>query len=97
VLHELATNASKYGAWSQPSGKVVIAWRVAAGVLTLDWTESGVAAPEPGRTGFGTTLVDTLVGTGLGGSIDRRFGEAGFSCRITLPLDRQPPDQDLRG
>jgi two-component sensor histidine kinase len=88
VLHELATNASKYGAWSRPAGKVVIAWRVAEGVLTLDWSETGAPAPVPERQGFGTKLVDTLVETGLGGTIDRRFGPAGFSCRISVPLDR---------
>lgn len=88
VMHELATNASKYGAWSRPSGKVLIGWRLAAGVLTVDWSETGAAAPASDHKGFGTTLLDTLVGTGLGGKIDRRFGDTGFRCRITLPLDR---------
>ena len=88
VLHELATNASKYGAWSRPTGKVAILWRATDSVLTLDWTETGAPAAVPERKGFGTTLVDTLVGTGLGGTIDRRFDETGFGCRISLPLDR---------
>jgi two-component sensor histidine kinase len=92
VLHELATNASKYGAWSRPTGKVLISWRRAEGVLTLEWSETGAAAAVPDRKGFGTTLVDTLVGTGMRGTIDRRFGEAGFGCRITLPLDGLAPD-----
>jgi two-component sensor histidine kinase len=91
VLHELATNASKYGAWSRPEGKVDIAWAAADGVLTLDWTETGALAAVPERQGFGTTLVDTLIGRGLGGTIERRFGEAGFSCRITVPLDHADP------
>ena len=91
VLHELATNAAKYGAWSQPAGKVVIVWRAADGTLTLDWSETGAPAPEPERQGFGTKLVDTLVEAGLGGTIDRRFGPSGFGCRITVPLDRVEP------
>ncbi len=91
VLHELATNASKYGAWSHPAGKVVIAWRAAAGALTLDWSETGAAAAAPDRQGFGTALVDTLIGAGLNGTIDRHFGETGFSCRITVPLDHAGP------
>jgi two-component sensor histidine kinase len=93
VLHELATNASKYGAWSRQSGKVLIQWRVAGGTMTLDWSETGGGAAVPERTGFGTTLVDTLVGSGLGGTIDRRFGAAGFHCRLTLPLDRLAPSR----
>jgi two-component sensor histidine kinase len=88
VLHELATNASKHGAWSRPSGKVQIHWRVAGSTLMLEWSETGGAARRPERKGFGTTLVDTLVGTGLGGKIHRNFGDAGFRCRLALPLDR---------
>ena len=54
VLHELATNASKHGAWTHPAGKVVIGWQVAKGALTLDWTETGSDAPVPvpERQGF---------------------------------------------
>lgn len=93
VLHELATNASKYGAWTSPAGKVVIGWRTTADLLVLDWQETGTAAPVPERPvperkGFGTTLVDTLVRAGLGGTVERGFGDTGFNCRITVPLDR---------
>ena len=91
VLHELATNASKYGAWSRSSGTVVIRWRQAGRRLTVNWSETGGAAPAPVREGFGTTLVDALVGSGLGGTIDRQFGGSGFQCRIVLPLDRAAP------
>lgn len=124
VLHELATNAAKYGAWSHPTGKLVIGWRADGERLVLDWSETSdpvnefgngssegpvdgstrtanpdAANPdatdpdagEPTQKGFGTTLVDTLVGTALGGTINRRFTGAGFSCRITLPLDRIGP------
>lgn len=91
VLHELATNASKYGAWSRPTGSVRITWQLKDEVLTIDWRETASAVAAPERRGFGTKLVDTLVGGGLGGSIDRTFSESGFSCRVTIPLARVGP------
>ena len=86
VLHELATNASKHGAWSRPDGVVTIDWRIDGDAFLLDWTERGVPASPPERTGFGTKLAHVLVERKLRGTVDRQFGEAGFRCRIAVPL-----------
>lgn len=91
VLHENATNASKHGAWARPGGKVILSWHKADGNLLLDWSETGGAAKASEHAGFGTTLVDTLIERALGGSIERRFGDEGFSCGLILPLDRIEP------
>ena len=70
LLHELATNATKYGALSNADGTVRIAWRTdnhQSPTLVLDWTEEGgphVTAPPSGRTGFGSKLIRMgLMGT----------------------------------
>lgn len=85
ALHELATNATKYGALSVPHGRLTIAWRrTGGGGLMLDWRESGgpPVAP-PARTGFGRMVIEGAAG--LGGTVDHRFRPEGVSCRIELP------------
>lgn len=86
VLHEFATNASKYGAWSQPEGKVLIRWHETNGELDFDWSETGVSNEALEHRGFGTTLVERLVGTVLHGTIERHFRDEGLSYRMVLPL-----------
>lgn len=86
VLHELATNAFKYGAWSVPDGSLEVCWSVGDGVLALTWSETGRGAAGRGESGFGTTLIEGLIRRDLGGSIDRTFGENGLSCRIEVSL-----------
>ena len=95
VLHELATNASKYGAWTQPDGVVSVQWKLADDALVLDWTEAGVFSEATEHQGFGTTLMQGLVESGLGGRMDRSFGEAGFRCRMVLPRDQITPQDAL--
>ncbi|HEX6010885.1 MAG TPA: PAS domain S-box protein [Geminicoccaceae bacterium] len=91
VLHELATNATKYGALSDGDGSVRLAWSVEGGpggrLLVLDWAERG--GPEvapPSRRGFGCTLIERTVAHGLGGKVLLEFPPAGARCRIELPL-----------
>jgi PAS domain S-box-containing protein len=87
ALHELATNASKYGALSKPSGRIDLSWKVEgvgnAQQLTLVWQERGgppVAPPQ--RRGFGSSLIER----GLPDArIERRFEREGLICRIELP------------
>ncbi|WBV44888.1 HWE histidine kinase domain-containing protein [Pseudoroseomonas cervicalis] len=93
ALHELATNAARHGALSQPQGLVDILWETPPGLLRLRWAESGGPALEeaPVRQGFGTTLVrQTLCGQ-LGGQLqlEWRRGE-GLLVQIELPADRLP-------
>lgn len=89
VLHELTTNAVKYGAWSAPGGRIDIAWEVSGHRLSLTWREICVARPAENASdhkGFGSTLIDGSARQ-LGGTIDRRFGPAGVELRIEFPLD----------
>ena len=94
TLHELATNAAKYGALSTPEGRVEITWRLEAEPegerLVMDWSESGgppVAVPE--RRGFGRTLIEQSVQYELDGRADLEFAPAGVRCRIEIPLRPQ--------
>ena len=89
VLHELATNAAKYGAFSD-NGRVEIEWRLLAGDrLEFRWTETGgpKVAP-PATTGFGTRLVRLSIEHELEGLLTSEYPEEGFRCRIELPLGR---------
>ena len=86
IVHELATNASKYGALSRDHGSVTVAWTIEADKLQLVWTESGAwSVQEPVSTGFGTKLVETTIGQ-IGGEIAREWRDAGLRVRILLPL-----------
>jgi PAS domain S-box-containing protein len=92
VLHELATNAAKYGALSVPTGKVSVSWDRRqegsdAANLILVWREFGgprIAAQV--KSGYGTRLIRELVPYELGGTVDLVFAPEGVSCRIEFPL-----------
>ncbi|TCZ61094.1 PAS domain-containing sensor histidine kinase [Roseicella aquatilis] len=93
AVHELATNAVKYGALSVPSGRVTALWRLEGGparTLYLRWTETGgppVASP-PSRHGFGSRVLEGTVRRQLGGTVSRVWEQAGLVCTIEVPLDR---------
>ncbi|MBC2669936.1 CHASE3 domain-containing protein [Novosphingobium piscinae] len=87
VLHELTTNAVKYGAWAEPGGELTVRWELTGGRLRLDWSERA-AAPVPatqGGRGFGSALIDSS-SRQLGGTIERTFTTAGIVVRIEIPL-----------
>ena len=93
ALHELATNAAKYGALSKDSGTVEVGWRVDAQTLTLVWRErGGPPVAKPVRTGFGTRLLERGVAGDLGGAVTLDFDLAGLECTISAPLARVAPD-----
>lgn len=86
ILHELATNAAKYGALSSPGGSLTVAWEMASEQLLLNWIEktgTQIGSP-PEKMGFGTTLIRSII-TGLGGSIENNWKAEGRSVRILLP------------
>jgi two-component sensor histidine kinase/CHASE1-domain containing sensor protein len=91
ALHELTTNALKYGALSGAAGQVRIAWRrteeAGAPWLTLDWTEAdGPRVQPPERRGFGSRLLETGLRRQLRGRVALTFPPEGVRCRIELPL-----------
>jgi PAS domain S-box-containing protein len=92
ALHELATNAVKYGALSVVSGEVAVRWSVnglspAQTELSLRWSEKGgPPVVIPTRRGFGTQLLDRVVGSELGAVVDRQFHRRGVRCHIAFPL-----------
>jgi PAS domain S-box-containing protein len=89
ALHELATNAAKYGALSNKSGVVEAAWTLAAPAeLHIHWKESGgPAVVPPRRSGFGRLLLERALASDLQGSVELNFAPAGLTCQITVPLD----------
>ena len=92
IAHELATNATKYGALSAAGGRVTLSWwrEEAAGTLRLRWAETGgppVPGP-PGRRGFGSRVIETVVVSQLGGTVARQWEADGLVCDIALPLAR---------
>jgi PAS domain S-box-containing protein len=83
ALHELGTNAAKYGALSAEGGVVDIAWHLAGGILRLDWKESGgPAVTPPSRRGFGSRLIEQGLGGDLGGEARIAFEPDGLRCTI---------------
>jgi two-component system CheB/CheR fusion protein len=91
VLHELATNASKYGALSVPRGHVTITWSLegpAAKGLRLRWSETGgPPVVPPRRRGFGTELIDRQVRHDLRGTVGIEFAPEGLRAALAFPLD----------
>jgi PAS domain S-box-containing protein len=86
VVHELSTNAVKYGALSVPGGQVIITWRGQDGRLALTWQESGgppVSPPE--RKGFGSNLIERAL-KGEQGSANFDFLPGGLGVRLELPV-----------
>ena len=97
ALHELATNAVKYGALSQPEGQVRIRWRrTRANELVLEWVEQGGPQVEPPtRSGFGTRLLERSLARELDGAVEFRFAPEGVSCEIRFPIAEAPPQATL--
>src|SRR6185312_6893985 len=93
VVHELTTNAAKYGALSTRGGQVSVNWDLkptgSATNLILVWRESGGPPVPAGRpSSYGTNLIRNLIPHELGGSVDLVFAAEGVNCRIEIPLKR---------
>lgn len=88
VLHELVTNASKYGALSTPRGRITVRWdwRKPQEQLLLEWIETdGPPVVVPSQPGYGTGAIRNLIPYELGGTVDLSFAAEGLRCRIELP------------
>jgi PAS domain S-box-containing protein len=91
ALHELATNAMKYGALSVPSGKVFAVWKIdkAKGRLLFDWQElNRPPVAEPHRKGFGLVILKTVVPAVFGGTAELRYRPHGMSWHLDAPLNQ---------
>jgi two-component sensor histidine kinase len=88
VLHELATNAVKYGALSIPAGKLAVSWRrIGPRLLVLEWQEAdGPPVAPPTHKGFGVRFIAGAIGGELGGQVEHEFLSGGVRCRIEAPL-----------
>ena len=95
VLHEMTTNAAKYGALSSPAGRLRLAWTLRrddpdgdAPVLDLAWEESGgppVVAP-PSRQGFGTRMIERGLARQLAARVETEWRPEGLRFRLSMPL-----------
>ena len=87
AIHELATNAAKYGALTAPGGRVAVVWRPATdGGVELSWTETGGPLVEqPKRRGFGSTLIESALSMETGGRAIVHYLRTGVVCDIFLP------------
>jgi two-component sensor histidine kinase len=98
MLHELTTNAVKYGALSVPDGRVAVSWSVREGngepVLRLAWREHGGPAVEPpARKGFGTRLIERGLTGQVGGTLTLDYPPEGATCVVEAPV-RNFQDED---
>jgi two-component sensor histidine kinase len=93
ILHELGTNAVKYGALSKTEGTLDLEWelvrRDGKDWVKLSWSErNGPPVSKPAKRGFGTKLVERAGTDDLGGAVELDFAPGGFRCRIEFPLDQ---------
>jgi PAS domain S-box-containing protein len=88
TLHELATNAAKYGSLSVPKGQVEVTWsRPSDRQLILRWTESGgPPVKKPAREGFGTSVIKRIIGNQLKGEMHLDWRAEGLACEIVLQM-----------
>lgn len=93
VLHEMATNAAKYGALSAPGGQLRVTWRLGDGGnnLTIDWTESGGPAITSPTPGFGTKLIHSTIRHNLRGRVELDYAPQGCKAEFVIPLGSAAP------
>ncbi len=86
ALHELATNAGKYGALSTDTGHVDVCWEAADNAFTMSWTESGgPPVSPPKRRGFGTIVMGVMAERSVGGNVALDYALSGVMWRLTCP------------
>ncbi|WP_439815448.1 HWE histidine kinase domain-containing protein [Zavarzinia sp. CC-PAN008] len=93
VLHEMMTNAAKYGALAEPGGRVAVSWALdGAGNCVLDWVEQGgPRVVPPTRQGFGSALIQATLGHDLGGSVTVDYAPDGLRARLVIPAAHVRP------
>jgi len=103
ALHELATNAGKYGALSTDSGQVDVGWGTDGDTFTMSWTErEGPPVSAPKRRGFGTIVMKAMAERSVGGKVDLDYAPSGMTWRLTCPAANavepwEPPAEHRSG
>ncbi|MDP3674598.1 MAG: CHASE domain-containing protein [Novosphingobium sp.] len=98
AIHELATNAAKYGSLSVPGGKVAVTWHlITQDLARVEWAERGGPAVSQSarKRGFGTELIEKIVAHELRNPVDLRFEPEGVRCSLILPV-RLPAEFSMR-
>jgi len=104
MIHELATNAAKYGALTRPEGRVSIAWKLTGNPnkrsLFFSWEEQGgPPVTPPSHRGFGSKIIEQYAATELGGTASISFDPEGVKVSLWLPLESimadPPPDMEM--
>jgi PAS domain S-box-containing protein len=86
ALHELATNAGKYGALSTDRGHIYVSWGTVDETFTMSWTErEGPPVSAPKRRGFGTIVMETMAERSVDGKVDLDYAPSGVTWRLTCP------------
>jgi two-component sensor histidine kinase len=86
AIHELATNAGKYGALSTDKGHVDIGWEASDGTFTMTWAErEGPPVFAPERRGFGSTVIEAMAERSVGGTVDLDYSLSGVTWRLICP------------
>lgn len=95
IMHEMATNAVKYGALSVPTGQVRVSWLVEDGgkMLRIKWTESGgPPVATPAASGYGTRLIQSAAAYNLHGQVELEYAIDGLKAEIVIPLGSASPE-----
>jgi PAS domain S-box-containing protein len=86
ALHELTTNAGKYGALSRHEGHVYVCWEINSEIFTMSWTErEGPPVSAPERRGFGRIVMETMAERSVDGKVELDYAPSGLAWRLTCP------------
>jgi PAS domain S-box-containing protein len=98
ALHELTTNAGKYGALSKDKGRVEIGWGTEGGVFTMSWTERDGPPVAPPQRGFGTVAMKEMAERGVNGRVQLDYAPSGVTWSLTCPVANalEPPARSSR-
>ena len=97
AIHELATNAAKYGALSGDAGSVEIKWGHGGKDAELEfvWAEhDGPPVTKPEKSGFGSQLIRRVLAADFGGTVELNYEPGGFVCRLSAPIARCCPPSE---
>jgi len=98
ALHELATNAGKYGALSVDAGRINVGWRLDGDTFTMNWIErNGPPVSRPERSSFGSTVITSLAKMTIGGEVELDYKPSGVTWRFICPAANalEPWEQNL--